>query len=170
VRAARPPADPDGPVRPSAPDPTEARARPGSLPTRDELTLAWGDHILSSLAPRVRSRFVSGRWVAVEDGVALFALPGRIHAAKCEEYRADVEEALARHFGRPVPVRVVDDGTRGPGPASGGVPPSGGGRAEEPDPPEVTDVHELEDATDVAASGVDRIARMFPGAELVEGG
>ena len=39
----------------------------------------------------------------------VFGLPNKIHAAKCEEVRPEVEAALAAHFGRPTPLRIVVD-------------------------------------------------------------
>jgi hypothetical protein len=48
----------------------------------------------------------------------------------------------------------------------GGLPAPGADGDSEDD--EVVDVHALEDAPDVAGSGVDRLAEAFPGAQLIE--
>jgi hypothetical protein len=147
-----------------APAPTAAE----ELPSRDEITLAWGDAIISSLPQRAKVRFAGGHWVGVTDGAAVFGLPNQVHASRCEECKGDVEAALASHFGRPVPIRLVVDGdVPDPGDAS----PSGS-RTPRPSAPEPThdesiDLTELTDAHDVTSSGVDRIAAVFPGAELV---
>jgi hypothetical protein len=102
----------------------------------------------------------------VEGGAAVFGLPNVHHARRCEEVREEVEQALASHFARPVPLRVVVD--------QGGATPSTGSAAlSGPDPDEevsLQDLGELTDATDVATSGLERIAEIFPGAELVDGG
>jgi DNA polymerase III subunit gamma/tau len=151
---------------PPAPGETGVPSGGGPLPTRDELTVAWGDAILPTLG-RAKPRWAPGRWVAVEGDTAVFALPNAIHAAKCEEGRGHVEAAVAAHFGRPVPIRVVVD--------AGGAETPGRGSARTdaepppPDEPDTIDLSELTDATDVAASGVERVARAFPGAELVDG-
>ncbi len=156
---------------PAASPPTAAASSSsGELPTRDELTLAWGDTILGHLPARSRAFFGAGRFVAVTDGVAVFALPNAPHAERCEPRRAEVEAALAAHFGRPVPLRLtVDDD-----------PPAGGDAqrlgattaprvpAPEPEPDEDVDLTQLTDADDVATSSVDRVRELFPGAELVD--
>jgi DNA polymerase-3 subunit gamma/tau len=157
-------AAPDPPA-PGAPAPAAGSA--AGLPSRDELTVAWGDTILPSLSNRARSRFAGGRFLSVEHGVAVFGLPNVHHARRCEEVRGEVESALARHFGRPVPIKlVVDDGRAAPG--------AGSRAPAEPDAIDddltIDDLDELTDATDVAQSGLERITEIFPGAELVEGG
>ena len=127
-----PPAPPPRPPRrrlvppaAAAPAPAPAAAARRACPSRDELTLAWGDKVLLSLSPRAKSRFRVGRFVASEGGRAMFALPNAIHRDRCEEVRVDVEQALAAHFGRPVPLRLV---TEEPG-HRGRRPPRRGARA-----------------------------------------
>ncbi|WP_208028240.1 DNA polymerase III subunit gamma/tau [Rhabdothermincola sediminis] len=158
------------PAPPSTPTPPAAAGSPGGaaddLPSRDELTLAWGDTILASLSNRARSRFAGGRFITVEGGAAVFGLPNVHHARRCEEVREEVEQALASHFARPVPLRVVVD--------EGGATVQGGSATvPDPEPDEeisLQELSELTDATDVATSGLERIAEIFPGAELVDGG
>ena len=121
ARAAAPSPDPPAPDQPAPDRPAPTRAGtsdpasspgPGGLPSRDELTQAWGDHVLGTLRPKAKALVVAGRFLDVTD-VAVFALPNQIHRDRCEEVRADVEAALAAQFGRPVPVRMVvePDGT-----------------------------------------------------------
>jgi DNA polymerase-3 subunit gamma/tau len=95
-----------------------------SLPSREELTRAWGDGLLQSLPPRPRARFRVGRFLAVEGDTAVFALPNATHLGYCEEVRREVEAHLAAHFGRPVPLRLVVDDD--PVPGTGGEPRSPG--------------------------------------------
>ena len=100
------------------PDHRRGCAAPGTMPSRDDLTLAWADHVLSALRPAVKARFAAGRFMTVDDTEAVFGLPNQAHRDKCDERRADVEAALADHFGQPVPLRlVVDDGSGGAEPA-----------------------------------------------------
>jgi len=150
------------------PDPAPAAAAapvvvPGSLPTRDELTLAWGDTLLAKLPRAAKPRYSAGRFVTVDERGAVFALPNKSHVAKCEEHRVAVEAVLAAHFGCAVPlVLVVDDST------TVAAPPA---EASDPDPDdhdEIVDVHELEDAPADGRSGIERVAAAFPGAQLVE--
>ena len=73
------------------------------VPSRDELTLAWGDHVLDALPRGTKAIYSTGRFVDGDGAAAVFALanvPTRDH---CEKKRAEVEKALAAHFGRPVP-------------------------------------------------------------------
>jgi hypothetical protein len=156
----------------AAPAPAAPAAAGIGLPSRDELTVAWGDKVLVGLAPRAKSRFRVGRFVASEGGKATFALPNAIHRDRCEEVRVDVEQALAAHFGRPVPLRLVTDAEVGGAPPPAPVPAAGGRKgkaaaAPDPDPEEIEDVHALEDAPS-AGSGAQRLVEAFPGAELLE--
>jgi len=142
----------------AAAPPTSPGAADAPLPTRDELTLAWGDTVLLGLSPRAKSRFRVGRFVASEGGKATFALPNAIHRDRCEEVRIDVEQALAAYFGRPVPLRLV---TEDQTPSSAAAPP----------PPEdgPFDVEDLEDAPATELrSPVDHVLSAFEGATVVE--
>jgi DNA polymerase-3 subunit gamma/tau len=150
--------------------------------SRDALVELWGDSLLASLPNRARARFRVGRFTAVEDGTAVFALPNDTHRSYCEEVRTDVETALGGHFGVPVPLRLVvdeeaeTDAPRRPsGPAAG---PGDGG----PPPTATADVahddahHDLLDPvvlaaqTELAGAGLtpeERLKLAFPGAEEV---
>jgi DNA polymerase III subunit gamma/tau len=163
---------------PSPAPPSPAGAAPGAppaLPTRDELTLAWGDHILDGLPGAAKALYRMGRFVDGDGRAATFALPNAPHRDHCEKQRAAVEAALARHFDRPVPLLLVTDAEVGgpgagadlaPAPRSAGPGPD----AVNPSPPDdedVGDVADLEDAPDTG-SGLDRLTEAFPGAELIE--
>ncbi|HVF33673.1 MAG TPA: hypothetical protein VM933_11610, partial [Acidimicrobiales bacterium] len=165
--AAVAPANP--PATPPPPPPAEAAATPpptvpaptgavvDDLPTRDHLTKAWGDEVLGRLRGRTRALYASGRFLAVEDGRAVFALPDPAHRDQCRPLQADVEAALAAHFGRPVPLRLVADG----GPV--------GGRAADLVDDDPGSMDDLRDApAQVASSPADRVKSAFPGAEEVQ--
>jgi len=142
----------------------------GDLPSRDQLTLAWADHVLPHLKPGVKALFAAGRFIGVEHGAAEFAVPNAPHREKCEAKRKEVEEALAAHFHRSVPLRiVVDSGSTGEGgtgrpvrsgPALRVVP--------DPEPDDDIDIASLSDAPPDDRSPIDRLAEAFPGAELLE--
>jgi hypothetical protein len=136
----------------------------GDLPTRDELTLAWGDDVLDLLPNKAKAFFKAGRFVEVRGDHADFALPSKIHAERCEPHRPAVEKALAVHFGRPVPLRlVVDRETPQPD-----APPDDAASPPEPDPvDEVGPIDELRDANDLEDTHLERITAAFPGAEIV---
>ena len=156
--------------RPAAPAPAGASRRRagGALPSRDQLTLVWGDSMLEGLPQRARVRWAAGRWADVVDGTAVFELPNQHYVPRCEECKSDVEAALAAHFGRPVPVRIVVGGD-GPDPGAPHLvgrtplPPRRRAGAEE----STIDPAELTDAPEAATSGLDRITAAFPGAEIV---
>jgi DNA polymerase-3 subunit gamma/tau len=157
---------PSSPAEPSVGAAATVDGGSGGLPSRDELTLAWGDSILSSLPPRAKAFYAAGRFLDVTDKVAVFGLPNAPHMQRCESGRSDVEAALARHFGRAVPLQLAvdDDAPReaptAPNPGAGPAPTL-------PEDHEI-DPSELVDATDVAATSVDRVKELFPGAELVD--
>jgi DNA polymerase-3 subunit gamma/tau len=151
------------PVPPTRPGVDDAAA----LPSRDALTKAWGDDVLGSLSGRAKARFGAGRFLAVEDGRAVFGLPNEHYLGRCQEVRAEVETALAQHFGIAVPLRLVVE-PPGWGPAVG--PPGGG-----PTPPPEDDPADFElggevsdsDAPAAVTSPEERLKRAFPGAEEV---
>jgi DNA polymerase-3 subunit gamma/tau len=168
AEAKRPHADPPPPAAPEpqaaaaepAPRPEPApEPAPGDLPSRDELTLAWGDSILEGLRPKFKALFASGRFLDHHNGSVAFALPNQAHVDRCEVHKGDVEAALAAHFGRPVPVTLlVDPGSAAP------VKPAAATVEEE----EIGSVEELEDAPSDAGSGLDQVASVFGEVQVIE--
>ena len=158
-----PDATDQGATTPTTAVPGEPSEQPSTeaLPTREDLTIAWGDVVLKGLTGRAKARFSGGRFVAVEDGAAVFALPNETHRARCEEIRADVESVLATHFGVPVPLRLVVD-ERGPGSPSPAA-------AHEVDDAGDDEPDDLREAPPAVASVEDRLREAFPGAEEVSG-
>ena len=157
----KPPASPapPAPAPASTPDVTPAAmaSADGPMPSRDELTLAWGDHVLESLSPKAKSRFRVGRFVMGDGGGATFALPNSIHRDRCDEVRLEVEQALGAHFSRQVPVRLVTAEQAPPA----AVPPP----AEE----ESIDLDDLQEApASELRSPVDHVLQAFEGATVVE--
>jgi hypothetical protein len=143
------------------PDPTPPRDAGTADVELSTLTSAWAD-LLGNLPQRPKVRFAGGRWLSVTDGIATFGLPNPVHAQRCEECRGDVEAALTAHFGRPVSVLVVVDGDA-EAPAEHGAP-----RPQTAEADEDVDVHDLTDAEDVAETGVERVAAVFPGAQVID--
>jgi DNA polymerase-3 subunit gamma/tau len=176
VEASAPaPAQPEGAAPPAAePAPVPAKGKAAKaapagagIPSRDELTLAWGDTVLDQLPRGTKAIYSTGRFVDGDGATAVFALANAPTRDHCEKKRADVESALAAHFGRPVPLRLVTDADVGgppPAPASSGRAPVPAAPVEED---HEVDVHDLEDAPS-AATGAQRLADAFPGAELVD--
>jgi len=139
---------PDLPAAPAAgppAGPTGSTEGAAAFPDRDNLVEAWGDHVLRSLPARAKAVFSAGRFVAVHDGRAAFALPNAAHRDRADDVRGVVEQALAAHFGLPVPLELVVDpmpagaGSAGrsstpDGPRSAGTPASGGNGSAAPPP------------------------------------
>ena len=143
---------------PPGPAPAPASSR---LPTREELTIAWGDSILSGLRPGVKIYLSSGRFIGVDAAAATYAVPDRGLLARAEANRAEVEAAVSAHFGRSVPLRLVLD-EAGPVGAVADAP-------SEPalDDATTIDLNDLVDAPAAVLSPEQRLLEAFPGAEEV---
>jgi DNA polymerase-3 subunit gamma/tau len=177
-RGSKPPEE-SGPASPPSAPPAQPVAV-GSWPSREELTIAWGDSILAGLRPGVKVYLSSGRFVGVDDGGAVYAVPDRGLLTRSEANRAEVEAALAAHFGRPVPLRLVLDeagaGPVGPAGAISAAGAIGGGAASvaRVAPTDVVqddrtsiDLDDLIDAPGAVLSPEQRLLEAFPGAEEV---
>jgi hypothetical protein len=126
------------------------------------LTLQWADQILPKLKGLPKAIYAPGRFIDSENDSAVFALPSTTPLAKGEQYRAEVEAALARHFGRPVPLKLIADK---PEVDRSRPVASDAGPYEE----EVYDPAELVDAPpENARTGMDKLVEAFPGAELLD--
>ncbi len=144
------------PTRPVA----EAPADPATVVTREELVMAWGDDLLDRLGRKARARFSAARFVAVEDGTAVMALPNEPHMRRCEDMRSELEQVLSDRFGGTVPVRLVVDGD-----ASAPVAPQ---VVATPVVEESIDLDGLVDADMSEGSAVEKLTQAFPGASLVD--
>jgi DNA polymerase-3 subunit gamma/tau len=142
---------------PPGPRPAASSQPLEPLPSREALTIAWGDTILPGLRPGVKVYLSGGRFLGVDASAAIFAVPDKGLLARAEPNRAEVEAALAAHFGRAVPLRLVLDE---PGTLAT---PSG--------PPAEDlagiDLHDLQDAPAAVVSPEQRLLEAFPGAEEV---
>jgi len=125
-----------------------------------------------------------GRFLEVDDGVAVFALPNDMHRSYCEEVTAPVEAALSERFGVAVKLRLITDpdeeggAPRGPrgGPGRAGSNAAAAyeapGVASDPDDdePDLLDPAVLEAETEPAGDALspeERLKLTFPGAEEV---
>ncbi len=135
----------------------------GGLPSRDELALQWADNILPKLKGLAKAFFAPGRFADSVDGKALFVLPSTTPLTRCEQFRPEVEAAMARHFQRPVLLRLI---TEAPEPSTSrrGVNDYPAFDDESYDPSELMDAPPGESPL----SGAQRLLQAFPGAELLE--
>jgi DNA polymerase III subunit gamma/tau len=172
LRAGRP--KPEGTEPSSAPastaSPASSPTAPGVGPNREALTLAWGDAILPSLAPRARAMFQAGRFTASDGTSCTFAVANDAIREQCDRKRAEVEAALAAHFGMRIALRlVVDDVATGsvdrpvvaPDPTP--PPPAGLDELDDIDPADL-EGGVVGDSTTIATA---RVLDAFPGATEV---
>jgi DNA polymerase-3 subunit gamma/tau len=146
-------------VTPAAAPSSDAHV--GSLPTRDELTKAWGDAILDKLSRAAKAYMASGRFVEVKDGAAVFALPDAGLLTRANNYLNETEGALTAYFGRRVPLRLVLDSG-----AAVAEPPRGATPSDE-ETYDLDDVADIADAPTVPVIPVEeRILQAFPGSFL----
>jgi hypothetical protein len=91
-----------------------------ALPSRDELTKAWGDAVLEKLSQAAKLFLSNGRFVEAGSRDAVFALPAGGLLERARDHQQEAEGALAAYFGRPVPLRLVPDSVAQPyqGPTS----------------------------------------------------
>ena len=134
-----------------------------SLPSREEMVMAWADAILGNLPNRVRHRFQTGRFIANDPRSVVFALSDQIHLDRCEEVREAVDDALREHFGRPVPLRLaIDDDSTAPPPD---IQPAPAPPAQ--DEVEAVDPDELIDEETATKEAISNLMAAFPDSELV---
>jgi hypothetical protein len=133
------------------------------MPSREDVVLAWGDAVPSFLTRKAWSRWAGGRWLGVEDGVAVYAVSNQPTLQRCEEFRSEVETALSSHFGGRVSVRLVIDTPDARRATAADETP-------DPLPPEEgVDLSDLRDAPAAAVpSPLDSLLDAFPGAEPME--
>ena len=71
---------------------------------------AWEHTVKSQVKPLVRALYSAGSFVGNRGDTHLFSVPNEAHGNKCNEFRADVEAALARAVGSPVTIEFVSGG------------------------------------------------------------
>ena len=169
------------PVEPVAAPPSEvpqtqpAVASPGAhggpLPTLAELDGLW-QALLESMSGKVRSRFSAGHFMETSPDSLIFGLPNPVHRDRCEEIRAEVDQALAARFGRPMPLSLVVDMIEEEPDFFAAAPSGGAGVIEDlqdtAHEEATVDVHDLVDATDDVPSAEDRVMATFENSTLLE--
>jgi hypothetical protein len=135
------------------------------MPSRDDITEAWADAVLPKLRIPVKAFLARGRFVAVEDGVAVLAVPDRPLVERANSVKGDAEAVLSTHFGRPIALRITHD--------TDAAPPAQAQRGAAPPPdvdedPRNYDLDQLADAPSAVVSGEERLLRAFPGSKEVQ--
>jgi len=143
---------------PSPARPQSSAATSLVLPTRDALTKAWGDTVLTKLSRQAQVYMARGRFTEVTNGAAVFALPDRGWLERASNFAGEAENALAGYFGQPVPLCLVID--KGAVPAAS---PAAGTQ----ETYDLDELSELSEASSVPALPVEqRILEAFPGSVL----
>ena len=88
----------------------------GPLPSRDEVTVAWGNEIFNSLSPPAKRRFSIARFLESQDNAVRLAMPAAAVASVTAEQHQEVEAKLAEHFGYRVAVLLAEDDRSTPAP------------------------------------------------------
>ena len=85
-------------------------------PSRDEVTVAWGNEIFNALSPPAKRRFSIARFLESQDNTVRLAMPAAAVASVTAEQHQEVEAKLAEHFGYRVAVLLAEDDRSTPAP------------------------------------------------------
>lgn len=158
------------PVEPAANDldtsvpEAPAPASPPGAVTTETLSAGWSAMLDGQSTP-ARARFLAGRIAGVDGDTIQFVLPSEGQIKRCEPYKAEVEAAVVEAFGVPLKIVLGVDDAPTHSPMTGRPAPA----APEPVQEEADiDIHDLTDADVGNATVVERIADVFPGAEILE--
>ena len=88
----------------------------GPLPSRDEMTVAWGNEIFDSLSPPLKRRFSVARFLESQNDAVRLAMPAAAVSSITAEQHQEVEARLAEHFGYRVAVLLAEDDHSTPAP------------------------------------------------------
>ena len=88
----------------------------GPLPSRDEVTVAWGNEIFNALSPPLKRRFSIARFLESQDNAVRLAMPAAAVGSITAEQHQEVEAKLAEHFGYRVAVLLAEDDRSTPAP------------------------------------------------------
>ncbi len=155
---------------PTAPPTTPAFVPGGPTPTVAQATAAVTDS-LDAVAQRVRVRFNAGNVQGVngtDSGAeVVIAVPNAIHRDRCDDVKAELEQALGQRLGTPISISVVVDNAPPPvslDPIRVDPKPRPTANAIE----DVGPIEDMEDATDQSTTGVDRLTDAFPGSKVLD--
>lgn len=148
--AATPPAAAEPPA-PSAPAP------PAPPPASRDLRAEW-DQVRPALRGIAKPLFAATEVERVSSDTIVLVAPNAAHAAKCQEFLADVRTTWRTVTGHDATVEVIARET-----------PAAPSPAADPEPIEDIDLDELVDAPPGSMpSAIERLAEAFPGSQLIE--
>lgn len=88
----------------------------GPLPSRDEMTVAWGNEIFDTLSPPLKRRFSVARFLESQGDAVRLAMSAAAVSSITAEQHQEVEARLAEHFGYRVAVHLTEDDHSTPAP------------------------------------------------------
>jgi hypothetical protein len=124
------------------------------------------DAVLPELRAPAKAACKDGEFVGFDGTNATFELATGVPLRHAERFRADIERALTAQLGASVTLQLVPHGDGEPSPSA---PRISGGAVDLAEAEELVtiDIAELEDADDVAETGIERLTRAFPGAVVM---
>ncbi len=162
------PAQPTESTEAAEPSPSETPSpAPDRAITTGEMTRAF-EAQLDEVSQRARVRFQVGTVSAVNDSTVLIAVPNAHYVGRCHDVKGEIEQALSRHFNRPLTVEVIVDDAGPPKSIDPAKMESSRPKPTDDSMDDVGPVEELVDATDQSTDGVERLTKAFPGSKVVE--
>lgn len=154
----------------TAPQPASAvgpEAEPASAPPTSSGTVTFEmirdgwSQLVDGQSTAARARYRSGTVSALVDNRVQYVVGSDMELNRCEKFRPQIEAALSQTFGLPLTLELAVGTTESNGPST---------QAQRPQPPHESevDIHDLTDAEEGNATAADRIAEVFPGAEIIE--
>lgn len=169
--------EPDAPTPATAAAPAPA-PEPASAPASEsgagagldvDRVAAALDAVLPTLRAPAKAACLDGRFVRVDGQTAVYELGLGVPLRHAERFRSDIESALREHLGGTLVLQMVPSGEADD---AAGAPRISGGAVDlvEAEVAEglTIDIAELEDANDVAETGIDRLTKAFPGAVVLD--
>lgn len=145
------------------PAPEPAPAAGSTSVSADRIRDGWLP-MLDAQSTAARARYRSGQVESVDGDRVRFILASEIELKRCEQYRPQIEAAMTETFGTPLVLELAVGAA--PTAPSRGAPTTSPQR--EPAHESEVDIHDLTDAETVNASAAERIAEVFPGAEIIQ--
>ncbi len=163
------PSEPAAAAGPAAPDPAPAVPAGGAV---DVARMAAAlDAVLPNLRAPAKAACQDGAFVTADESTAVFELGMGVPLRHAERFRVDIEAALREQLGQQISLQLIPSGDAADHAApriSGGAVDIAEVEADEAEQARTIDITELEDANDVAETGIDRLTKAFPGAVVVD--
>jgi DNA polymerase-3 subunit gamma/tau len=147
--------------------PPAAAAGDGAAPGDEQIAALFEAKVRPALRGMAKAIYMGARVGTMANGSLVIAFAGEPHRARAEEYRHDVEGALAAAVGRSIPLSlVVDQAGHSEGHDDNVVQLK---RAEPVQADEDIDTGDLVDVPpDAIVSPIDRLTQAFPGSEIID--